>query len=55
MGEEEKEKRVERFLLCLGRLTVISNVCIYLLSDASRWVTGLNIIVDGRIYRKVKL
>lgn len=33
--------------LGLGECTDISNACIYLLSDASRWVTGQNLIVDG--------
>ena len=33
--------------LGLGRMTDISNACIYLLSDASRWVTGSNFVVDG--------
>ena len=47
MGEEERKKRVEGFPLGLGKTTDISNACIYLLSDASRWVTGQNIIVDG--------
>ena len=47
MGEEERKKRNEGFPLGLGKTTDISNVCIYLLSDASRWVTGQNIIVDG--------
>lgn len=47
MGEEERKKRIEGFPLGLGKTTDISNVCIYLLSDASRWVTGQNIIVDG--------
>ena len=47
MGEEERKKRVEGFPLGLGRTTDISNACIYLLSDASRWVTGQNLIVDG--------
>lgn len=37
----------EKHLLGLGRTTDISNACIYLLSDASRWVTGQNLIVDG--------
>ena len=36
-----------KHLLGLGRTTDISNACIYLLSDASRWVTGQNLIVDG--------
>ncbi len=47
MGEEEKKKRIEGFPLGLGRTADISNACIYLLSEASRWVTGQNIIVDG--------
>lgn len=36
-----------KHLLGLGKTTDISNACIYLLSDASRWVTGQNLIVDG--------
>lgn len=36
-----------KHLLGLGQCTDISNACIYLLSDASRWVTGQNLIVDG--------
>ena len=33
--------------LGLGTTTDVANACIYLLSDASRWVTGQNIIIDG--------
>jgi NAD(P)-dependent dehydrogenase (short-subunit alcohol dehydrogenase family) len=33
--------------LGLGTTTDIANACIYLLSDASRWITGQNLIVDG--------
>lgn len=47
MDEETLAKRVDGFLLGLGETTDISNACIYLLSDAARWVTGQNLIVDG--------
>lgn len=47
MSDEDRKKRVEGFPLGLGRTTDISNACIYLLSDASRWMTGQNLIVDG--------
>lgn len=47
MSEEQKKNRIENFPLGLGRQTDISNACIYLLSDASRWVTGQNLIIDG--------
>ena len=33
--------------LGLGKPEDVANACIYLLSDASRWVTGTNIPVDG--------
>lgn len=36
-----------KHLLGLGQCSDISNACIYLLSNASRWVTGQNIVVDG--------
>ena len=47
LDEDARAKRVDGFPLGLGQTTDISNACIYLLSDASRWVTGQNLIVDG--------
>lgn len=36
-----------KHLLGLGDTTDVANVCLFLLSNASRWITGQNIIVDG--------
>lgn len=48
IADPEKRKVLEeKHLLGLGDVTDISNACIYLLSDASKWVTGTNLIVDG--------
>ena len=47
MSEEDRKNRIDGFPLGLGKTSDVSNACIYLLSDASRWVTGQNIIVDG--------
>lgn len=47
MSDEEKEKRVNGFPLGLGETTDVSSACVFLLSDASRWITGQNLIVDG--------
>lgn len=33
--------------LGLGQPEDVANACVYLLSDASRWVTGINLILDG--------
>lgn len=33
--------------LGLGKPEDIANACIFLLSDAARWVTGTNLVVDG--------
>ena len=48
MKDPEKRAALEaQHLLGLGKTTDIANACIYLLSDASRWVTGTNLFVDG--------
>jgi NAD(P)-dependent dehydrogenase (short-subunit alcohol dehydrogenase family) len=33
--------------LGLGKPGDVANACVYLLSDASRWVTGSNLTIDG--------
>ena len=38
---------VLREILVVGTPEDIANACVYLLSDASRWVTGSNLVVDG--------
>lgn len=46
----DPEKRAvleDKHPLGLGTTTDVANACVYLLSDASRWVTGQNLIIDG--------
>lgn len=48
MADPELRKELEdKHLLGLGECSDIANACIYLLSDAAKWVTGQNFIVDG--------
>jgi NAD(P)-dependent dehydrogenase (short-subunit alcohol dehydrogenase family) len=44
---EEKEKRLDGYPLGIGKPEDIAYAAIYLLSDASRWITGQSMIVDG--------
>ena len=47
LSEEDYKKRVSGFPLGLGETTDVSNACVFLLSDASRWMTGQNMVIDG--------
>lgn len=48
MKDPEKRAKLEaQHLMGLGKTDDVANACIYLLSDASRWVTGTNLFVDG--------
>lgn len=48
IADPEKRSMLEKkHLLGLGEPEDVANTCIFLLSDASRWITGQNIIVDG--------
>lgn len=47
MTEEQQKNRINSFPLGLGKPEDISYACVYLLSNASRWITGQNIIIDG--------
>ena len=45
--EESKKSIIDMHPLGLGKPEDIANSCAFLLSDASRWITGSNLIVDG--------
>ena len=47
LSEESKKSIINMHPLGLGKPEDISNACAFLLSDASRWITGTNLIVDG--------
>ena len=47
LTEEEYINRVSGFPLGLGNCEDVANACVFLLSEASRWITGTNLIVDG--------
>lgn len=47
LSEENKQKRLSGFPLGVGTVNDVSNVCTFLLSNAARWITGQNIVVDG--------
>jgi NAD(P)-dependent dehydrogenase (short-subunit alcohol dehydrogenase family) len=45
--QESKDNIIAMHPLGLGTPDDIANACVFLLSDASRWVTGANLLVDG--------
>lgn len=47
MDEDERTKRLNGFPLGIGMPEDISLSCVFLLSNAARWITGQNIVVDG--------
>ena len=44
---ESKNSIINMHPLGLGKPEDIASACAFLLSDASRWITGINLIVDG--------
>ena len=45
--EESLQKIKDLHPLGLGSVEDIANSCVFLLSDASKWVSGTNLVVDG--------
>jgi len=41
------EEHRKRYLLGFGEPEDVANACQYLLSDAAKWVTGTNLVLDG--------
>jgi len=46
-NEEAFQRVKELHPLGIGKPQDVANACAYLLSDASRWVTGTNLVIDG--------
>ena len=47
MSKESMDEHVKQYPLGVGYPEDIANSIIFLLSDASRWITGINITLDG--------
>ena len=45
--QKEIEANIQKHPLGIGSPEDVANCCIFLLSDASRWITGTNLIIDG--------
>ena len=46
-SEEEMTAQEQKIPLGFGKTEDIANMCVFLLSDYARWITGTDIIVDG--------
>lgn len=47
LPKESKKSIIDMHPLGLGKPNDIAYACAYLLSDAARWITGTNLIIDG--------
>ena len=46
-GDKHLENRLRKYPLGAGQTEDVANACVFLLSDAAKWITGTNLIVDG--------
>lgn len=46
-SEDDLAEQASKTPLGFGKPIAIANGCIYLLSDASEWITGTNLLIDG--------
>lgn len=49
VSKDEMDAHVSKYLLGVGYPDDVANAVIFLLSPASRWITGINLILDGGI------
>ena len=47
LNDEERTIRLRNYPLGPGEPEDVANACVFLLSDASKWITGTNLIIDG--------
>lgn len=47
LNADEFHKIIEQHPLGLGQTDDVAKLCIFLLSDDSRWITGQNLVIDG--------
>jgi NAD(P)-dependent dehydrogenase (short-subunit alcohol dehydrogenase family) len=45
--DESRQRVIDLHPLGLGQPSDVANACVFLLSEASRWITGTNLVVDG--------
>lgn len=49
LDSEQYSERTRNYLLGLGEPIDVANACVFLLSPASKWITGTNMVVDGGV------
>ena len=47
LENDQLEKRRQQYPLGIGHTDDVANACVFLLSDAAKWITGINLVVDG--------
>lgn len=47
IGEEAAQEVLKKHPLGIGDPQDVAHACIFLLSDAAKWITGTNLVVDG--------
>jgi NAD(P)-dependent dehydrogenase (short-subunit alcohol dehydrogenase family) len=47
IADEQSKKYIDKSLVGPGEVDDVAYACVYLLSDASKWVTGAALLVDG--------
>jgi NAD(P)-dependent dehydrogenase (short-subunit alcohol dehydrogenase family) len=54
MSKESMDEHVGQYPLGVGHPTDVANAIVFLLSDASKWITGINITLDGGFLLEAK-